>query len=54
MVFFQNIMTFNKCSIRGKSYGDVIDEITGEPVNAEDVSCSLQSPACSLALLVFI
>lgn len=26
----QNIMTFNKCSIAGKSYGDVIDKVTGE------------------------
>ncbi|GBM81298.1 Phospholipid-transporting ATPase ID [Araneus ventricosus] len=28
----QNIMTFNKCSINGKTYGDVIDVATGEPI----------------------
>ncbi|XP_032576597.1 phospholipid-transporting ATPase ID isoform X2 [Drosophila sechellia] len=28
----QNIMTFNKCSINGRSYGDVIDLRTGELV----------------------
>ncbi|KAI2664891.1 Phospholipid-transporting ATPase ID [Labeo rohita] len=26
----QNIMTFNKCSINGKSYGDVIDNYSGQ------------------------
>ena len=35
---FQNIMTFNKCSINGKSYGDLVDETTGEIASAEDVS----------------
>jgi hypothetical protein len=34
----QNIMTFNKCSIDGKSYGDIVDETTGEIASAEDVS----------------
>lgn len=33
----QNIMTFNKCSINGRSYGDVIDLRTGEVVEANDV-----------------
>ncbi|KAJ8936119.1 hypothetical protein NQ318_012932, partial [Aromia moschata] len=28
----QNIMTFNKCSIAGRSYGDVIDQRTGDIV----------------------
>ncbi|KPI99699.1 putative phospholipid-transporting ATPase IM [Papilio xuthus] len=28
----QNIMTFNKCSIAGVCYGDVVDETTGETV----------------------
>ncbi|XP_060804659.1 probable phospholipid-transporting ATPase IM isoform X1 [Amyelois transitella] len=28
----QNIMTFNKCSIAGICYGDVVDEITGETI----------------------
>ncbi len=35
--FLQNIMTFNKCSVRGKCFGDVIDESTGEPLNPEEV-----------------
>ncbi|XP_044005984.1 probable phospholipid-transporting ATPase IM isoform X3 [Aphidius gifuensis] len=29
----QNIMTFNKCSVNGKSYGDVLDEVTGEVID---------------------
>ena len=33
----QNIMTFNKCSITGHAYGDLLDE-TGEPIDAENVS----------------
>jgi len=28
----QNIMTFNKCSIGSNLYGEVLDEITGEPL----------------------
>ena len=24
---FQNIMTFNKCSIKGKVYGDIADDL---------------------------
>ncbi|XP_063830250.1 probable phospholipid-transporting ATPase IM [Ostrinia nubilalis] len=28
----QNIMTFNKCSIAGVCYGDVVDEATGETI----------------------
>lgn len=34
----QNIMTFNKCSINGRSYGDIIDLRTGEVVEVTDVS----------------
>lgn len=34
----QNIMTFNKCSINGRSYGDVIDLRTGEVVEVSEVS----------------
>merc|ERR1719341_2856174 len=34
----QNIMTFNKCSINGRSYGDIIDESTGEPVELDEHS----------------
>ncbi|XP_044312849.1 phospholipid-transporting ATPase ID isoform X10 [Drosophila rhopaloa] len=36
----QNIMTFNKCSINGRSYGDVIDLRTGELV---EITEALQS-----------
>ncbi|XP_065171114.1 probable phospholipid-transporting ATPase IM isoform X2 [Atheta coriaria] len=32
----QNIMTFNKCSIAGLTYGDVIDKNTGEVVEITD------------------
>ncbi|XP_046677683.1 phospholipid-transporting ATPase ID isoform X2 [Homalodisca vitripennis] len=28
----QNIMTFNKCSIAGKSYGELVDKVTGEVI----------------------
>lgn len=38
----QNIMTFNKCSISGKSYGDVLDTRTGEIVDLADVSTIFQ------------
>lgn len=34
----QNIMTFNKCSINGRSFGDIIDQNTGEII--DDVSVS--------------
>lgn len=34
----QNIMTFNKCSINGRTYGDVIDLRTGEIVEVSEVS----------------
>lgn len=33
----QNIMTFNKCSIAGVCYGDVVDEATGETVELTEV-----------------
>lgn len=28
----QNIMTFNKCTVSERLYGDVLDEVTGEPL----------------------
>ncbi|XP_055603469.1 phospholipid-transporting ATPase ID-like isoform X3 [Uranotaenia lowii] len=34
----QNIMTFNKCSIGGRSYGDVVDSRTGETVEVTEVT----------------
>lgn len=37
----QNIMTFNKCSIAGRSYGDVIDLKTGEVIELTEVSLKL-------------
>lgn len=33
----QNIMTFNKCSINGRSFGDVIDQTTGEIIETTEV-----------------
>jgi hypothetical protein len=41
----QNIMTFNKCSIAGRSYGDVIDLRTGDIVEISEVS-KLPSSCC--------
>nr|XP_026493393.1 probable phospholipid-transporting ATPase IM [Vanessa tameamea] len=32
----QNIMTFNKCSIGGLCYGDIVDENTGETIELTD------------------
>ncbi|XP_024893022.1 phospholipid-transporting ATPase ID isoform X6 [Temnothorax curvispinosus] len=32
----QNIMTFNKCSVAGKCYGDIIDEVTGEVIDLSE------------------
>ncbi|CAH1166769.1 unnamed protein product [Phyllotreta striolata] len=37
----QNIMTFNKCSIAGQSYGDVIDQRTGDVMEITDDTESL-------------
>lgn len=34
----QNIMTFNKCSINGRAFGDIIDPATGEIINETEVS----------------
>ncbi|XP_047028925.1 probable phospholipid-transporting ATPase IM [Helicoverpa armigera] len=34
----QNIMTFNKCSIAGVCYGDVVDETTGETIELAESS----------------
>ena len=34
----QNIMTFNKASIGGRSYGDILDGNTGEPIDLDEVS----------------
>ena len=39
----QNIMTFNKCSINGRTYGDVIDDSTGESVDIDEVRLNLKS-----------
>lgn len=37
----QNIMTFNKCSINGRAYGDIIDLRTGDVVEVTDVSTDM-------------
>lgn len=44
----QNIMTFNKCSVAGKCYGDVIDEVTGEVIDLSEVSRSFRFSLRSL------
>ncbi|XP_063216373.1 probable phospholipid-transporting ATPase IM isoform X2 [Bacillus rossius redtenbacheri] len=52
----QNIMTFNKCSIAGKSYGDVVDEATNEVLEITEVCTTLHGtparcpPCCVLPL----
>ncbi|KAG8041471.1 hypothetical protein G9C98_002764 [Cotesia typhae] len=33
----QNIMTFNKCSVAGRSYGDLIDDVTGDIIDLSEV-----------------
>lgn len=33
----QNIMTFNKCSIGGRCFGDIIDDSTGEILEVTEV-----------------
>ena len=43
----QNIMTFNKCSIAGQSYGDVLDD-TGEQLGLAEVRGGLGSEALGL------
>lgn len=34
----QNIMTFNKCSINGRVFGDIIDTTTGDVIEPDEVS----------------
>lgn len=36
----QNIMTFNKCSINGRSFGDIFDLNTGEAIDPSEVRLS--------------
>ncbi|XP_023288917.1 phospholipid-transporting ATPase ID, partial [Orussus abietinus] len=40
----QNIMTFNKCSIAGKCYGDLVDEVTGEVIDLSETDRAVQTP----------
>ncbi|KAK2581679.1 hypothetical protein KPH14_002172 [Odynerus spinipes] len=40
----QNIMTFNKCSIAGKCYGDTVDEVTGEVIDLSETDKAAQTP----------
>ncbi|XP_043482103.1 phospholipid-transporting ATPase ID isoform X2 [Leptopilina heterotoma] len=40
----QNIMTFNKCSITGKSYGDIVDQVTGEIIDLTETGKAVQMP----------
>ncbi|XP_044312842.1 phospholipid-transporting ATPase ID isoform X3 [Drosophila rhopaloa] len=44
----QNIMTFNKCSINGRSYGDVIDLRTGELVEITEQQTIFQNSNTSI------
>jgi hypothetical protein len=45
-------MTFNKCSIGGRSYGEVIDPQTGEVI--ETIEVSERNAAISALLLTII
>ena len=36
LLLLQNIMTFNKCSINGKAYGDIFD-VLGRPIDITEV-----------------
>ncbi|XP_046608666.1 probable phospholipid-transporting ATPase IM isoform X4 [Neodiprion virginianus] len=40
----QNIMTFNKCSVAGKCYGDIVDETTGEIIELSETDRAVQTP----------
>ncbi|KAL6435698.1 hypothetical protein ACFW04_005540 [Cataglyphis niger] len=40
----QNIMTFNKCSVAGKCYGDIIDEVTGEVIDLSETDRAVPTP----------
>ncbi|XP_075154288.1 ATPase phospholipid transporting 8B isoform X2 [Haematobia irritans] len=44
----QNIMTFNKCSINGRTYGDIIDYRTGEVIEITDSDTSQSSKKSAL------
>ncbi|XP_044589030.1 phospholipid-transporting ATPase ID isoform X2 [Cotesia glomerata] len=37
----QNIMTFNKCSVAGRSYGDLIDDVTGDIIDLSETDRSI-------------
>lgn len=37
----QNVMTFNKCSINGRTFGDIIDQNTGEIIDQTEVSLKI-------------
>ncbi|KAH8280086.1 hypothetical protein KR018_005067 [Drosophila ironensis] len=45
----QNIMTFNKCSINGRTYGDVIDLRTGELIEITEQQTIFQTSSTSSA-----
>ncbi|KAK0157633.1 hypothetical protein PV328_011346 [Microctonus aethiopoides] len=44
----QNIMTFNKCSVAGRSYGDLIDEVTGEIIDLSETDKSIKSSSTTM------
>lgn len=51
----QNIMTFNKCSINGRTYGDVIDFRTGEVVEVTEVSFKIKNlQRCFTYIYIYI
>ena len=46
----QNIMTFNKCTINGVSYGDILDA-TGEPLDLDEVGPLMVEPFLSFLII---
>jgi hypothetical protein len=49
----QNIMTFNKCSIGGISYGDVVDDSLGDPLEINEVCFSCLQTFYNVLLVNF-
>lgn len=48
-------MTFNKCSIAGQNYGEVIDKVTGEVIDdANKVSTNNIRCVYSLVFITFL
>lgn len=47
----QNVMTFNKCSINGRTFGEVIDQNTGEIIEQTEVSIEIMYYSDQVSIL---